>query len=152
MTKQLSRSWAVFYIIMIGVFHLVSGFWELLIGVATMESTSSGIYFLLDVYRDYSIMLSGVTFLIGIGLLLRLNFARILAIVLAWWNLFTAPIIDIWWSIYSISIKKFLVVTSSWSNLWLGTVAVILVISLVRIYIIRMLNISRAGYVFLKER
>ena len=150
MTKQLSKNWANFHVVVIGIFHLISGLWELGAGVTTMESTPSGIHFLLDAYRNYLVILGGITFLIGIFLLLRFNFARVLAIVLAWWNLFTAPLSDIWWFVYSTSIKKFLVANPSIS-VYLYTIILILILTFIRIYIIRMLNISRAGRVFLKE-
>ncbi len=151
MTKQLSKNRANCHVVAIAIFHLISGVWELLIGVTTMESTPSEIYFLLDAYRNYLAMLSVITFFIGILLLLlRFNFARTLAIILAWWNLFTIPIINIWWPIYSISVKK-LLVTDSWFGLWAHTGITILIVLAIRIYIIHMLNISRAGRVFLKE-
>lgn len=150
MTKQLTRKWAIFHVVVIGIFHLISGVWELLIGATTMEYIPSGIHFLLDTYRSYLAMLSIVTFLIGILLLLRFNFARVLAIILAWWNLFTIPIINIWWQVYSTSVKK-LLVTDSWFNLWAYTGIIMLIILSIRVYIIRMLNISRAGYVFLDK-
>ena len=150
MTKQLSRNWAILHVVIIGIFHLVSGLWELLVGATAMESTPSGVHFLLDIYRSYLGTLSIVTFFIGIFFLLRFNFARILAIILAWWNLFTAPFFAIWWYIYSESIRNITVENLSISE-YLYAIVLVSVISATRIYIIRMLNISRAGYVFLDK-
>jgi len=150
MTKQLSRNWANFHVVIIGIFYLVSGVWEICL-VATQGQYFSGSHLLLNIFRQYLGILAGITIILGIFLLCKLNFARVLVIGLAWWNLFTAPLFDIWWSIYSISIKKFLI-TDSWSGLWMDTAIVVMIMTLIRIYIIRMLNISRAGYVFLKER
>ena len=147
-TKQLSKKLAIFHVAVIAIFHLISGVWELLVGATAMESTPSGIHFLLDIYRSYLGTLSIVTFFIGILFLLRFNFARILAIILAWWNLFTAPFFAIWWYIYSESIRNITVENLSISE-YLYAIFLISIISATRIYIIRMLNISRAGYVFL---
>ena len=150
MTKQLSKNRATFRVVIIGIFHLISGVWALLVGATALESMPSGIHFLLDAYRDYMFKLSMATFIIGILLLLLFNFARVLAIILAWWNLFAAPAFLIWWNIYVIVIKKFLI-TDSWFNLWQSVIIVTIIMTLIRIYIIRMLNVSKAGYVFLKK-
>lgn len=150
MAQQLSRNQANFHVVAIAIFYLISGVWELLIGATAMESTPSGIYFLLDAYRSYLAMLSAVTFFIGLLLLLRFNFARVLAIVLAWWNLFTIPIINIWWHVYSESIRNIIVKNLSMPEYFYIIILTLLILSL-RIYIIHMLNISRAGYVFLKK-
>jgi len=119
-----------------------------------MESTPPGIYFLLDVYRNYAINLGRITILVGmsicISILFRLKFIRLLTLILAWWNLFTAPLIQIWWNIYAISVKEFLV-TDSWINLWIYSTILILIMTVIRIYIIYILRISKAGYIFFKK-
>ena len=149
MTKQLTKNRAIFHIAVIGIFHLISGYWEGCLA-ATEGQYFSGFHLLLNIYRQYLGILAGITLIIGIFLLCKFNFGRVLAIILAWWNLFTAPLFDIWWAIYTISIKKFLI-TDSWSGLWMDTAIVVIIMTLIRIYIIRMLNISRAGYVFLNK-
>lgn len=151
----LSVKWARINVILIGMFYLISGIWEYFLGLTQMKWMPPGIYFLLDVYRSYTVNLGRVTILVGIllgiGILYRIKFIRLLALSLAWWNLFTAPLIHIGWNIYAIFIKGFLV-TDFWFNLSSFYLAVlILLLTFIRIYIISMLRISKAGYIFLKE-
>lgn len=135
----------------IGIFYLISGIWEYLVGLTQEESISSGVYYLLDVYRNYAEHLGIITILVGIAFLIMPKFTRWLVLILAWWNLFTAPIIDVWWSIYSISIKK-ISVTNSWLGLWLYTFALISLLSLIRIYIIYKLRVPKKGQSLLRKR
>lgn len=151
MSTQLSEKWAKVNIVLIGVFYLISGIWEYLVGLTQEESIPPGIYFLLDVYRNYAEHLGIITILVGIGFLIMPKFIRWLVLILAWWNLFTAPIIQIWWYIYAILIKK-ISVTDSWLDLWLYTIVLILILTFIRLYIIYTLRISRAGYIFLKKK
>lgn len=155
MNTRLSSKWAKINIFFIGIFYLMSGIWECLIGLTQMESTPTGIYFLLDLYRGYTTIIGHITILTGLGLLLgiffRINLVRVLAIILASWNLFTSPLIEIWWNLYSILIKKFLV-TDSWLSLWGHSFILILIYSSVRFYIIYILRVYKAGYIFLKEK
>jgi len=149
MTKLVGGIRPYFHVVMIGIFHLISGFFE--IGLAaTQGQYFSGFHLLLNIYRQYLEILGWVTIIIGILLFCRINLARVVAIVLAWWNLFTAPIIDIWWYMYVVIIKKFLVGSSSFP-IHLSDFTSILIMTLIRIYIIRILSISRAGYIFIKR-
>jgi len=150
MTKQLSKNRAIFHITVIGIFHLISGLWEGILAV-TQGQYFPGSHSLLNIYRQYLGMLALLTIILGILLLFKVNFARVLAISLAWWNLFTAPVFLIWWNIYAIVIKKFLVANLSVSTYLFGFVVMVM-IALTRIYIIRMLNVSRAGYIFLNKK
>ena len=119
-------------------------------GLTQAESIHTGTYFLLDVYRSYVTIIGWITISVGLGLLSKINLARLLAIILSWWNLLASPLIEIWWNLYSISIKKFLV-TDSWSALWSHSFILILIYTFVRLYVIYMLRISKAGHIFLKE-
>ncbi len=150
MDKRLSDKWAKINVIAIGIFYIVSGIWEYLVGLTQEESISSGVYFLLDIYRNYAINLGLITILIGICLLFRAKLIRLAAIILAWWNLFTVPIIGIWWPIYAISIKKFSI-TNSWFALWIYSIILIFIMTAVRLYIIYVLSMPRAGSIFLKK-
>jgi len=127
----------------IGIFYLISGVWEYLVGLFHGESVLKSC-FLLDVYRSYAEHLGIITIFVGIAFLILPRFTRWLVLILAWWNLFTAPIIDVWWSIYSISIKK-ISVTNSWLGLWLYTFVLISLLSLIRIYIIYKLRVPKKG-------
>jgi len=153
--KNIPEKWAKINIIAIGIFYVISGSWEYLVGLTQEESIPLGAYFLLDVYRKYLEGIGVITILIGIGILcgvfFRLKFIRFLALILAWWNLFTAPIIEIWWSVYSITVKKFST-TDSWLGLWLHSLILIAIMTVLRLYIIDMLKISKAGFIFLKKR
>ena len=151
MNAKLSEKRARLHIIIIGMFYLISGVWEYLVGLTQAESIGSGKYFLLDVYRNYAIILGLGTIIVGIVFLFKVKIARLLALTLAWWNLFTAPLLDIWWNIYAISIKKFLI-TDSWRDLWIASAVLITIMTLIRFYIIYMLRVSKAGYVFFKKR
>lgn len=151
MDTRLSEKWAKINVVVIGIFYLISGIWEYFVGVTQAEGLSADVYFLLGAYRDYLMMFGRITILIGILLLFRINFARLSAIILAWWNLFTAPLFDIWWVVYAVFIKKFLAYTPSFSaNAF--DIMVILGMTGMRIYIIYMLRISKSGYIFLRKK
>lgn len=155
----LSVKWARINIIIIAVFYLISGIWEYSLCLTQMGWMPRGFYFLLDVYRSYAVTLGCLTILAGmllyIGVLFRFNFVRLLALILAWWNLLTVPLIHIWWNVYAISIKKFFI-TDSWLKLPLyspfHSAILIVILTFMRIYVISMLEISKAGYIFLKEK
>lgn len=149
--SRLSEKRAVVNVNAIGIFYIISGIWEYLIGLTQAESIGPNIYFLLDVYRNYAMIIGGVTILIGLGLLFKINLARLLAIILAWLNLLTSPLIGIWWNIYAIVIKKFSA-TDSWLSLWLYSFILILIMSAIRLYIIYILRVSKVGYIFLKKK
>ena len=146
MGKQLLRERANMHVRIIGIFYIISGIWEYLHGF----QGDSLAYFLVGIYHNYVVYLGLFTIVIGIGILLRRNLCRKLALILAWWNLFTAPILDQWWFIYAVKIKK-IFIGSAPSLFWLWTIGIIILVSITRIYIIYMLRISKAGYIFLKE-
>ena len=131
----------------IGVFYVITGIWEYF---HFLQGDSIN-YYLLDLYRNYVVLLGCFTVITGFGLLFNNNFFRLCAILLAWWNIFTVPILDVWWPVYSILIKKFLVI-NSWLMLWFWTGVIILATVLIRIYIIYMLRINKAGYILLSHR
>ncbi len=151
MQSQLSEKKAKLYVIIIAVFHLVSGVWEFLMGLTQGESISLETYFFLDIYRSYLGIIGLITILLGILLFFRLNMIRLIVIALAWWNLFMSPLLMIWWDIYAILIKGFLV-TDSWFGLWIETLVITVVLTIVRLYIINMLKLSKAGYIFLRKK
>ena len=151
MTDLLSEKKVKFHLTIIGSFYTASAVWEFLLGITMYESKSPGSYFLLDIYRNYMIVLSIITFLIGRGLLYKINLARIVAVIIAWWNLFTSPLIGIWWSIYSIETQKFFI-TDLKISFWITYLIIFSLSTFFRIYIIRTLNIKRAGYLFLKKK
>src|SRR3989338_7146384 len=154
MDTRLSEKQARIRILMVAIFYLISGFWEYLVGLAQEESISTGIYFLLDTYRSYAVNLGLITMWVGIliiiGMLFKIKIIRALALILAWWNLFTAPIIAIWWNIYAVLVKRF-ETTDSWLGLWVYTILLLSIITAIRLYIISMLRVSKAGYVFSKK-
>ena len=133
----------------IGIFYMVSGFWEVLL-LMSGESLGDN-YYLLEIYHRYVVILGLFTFLIGIGILLRNNLCRAIALILAWWNLFTAPLFSIWWYIYSVNIKEFLL-GSPLPQVIIYTAILTVILSAVRIYIIYMLSTKRAGRVFLGNK
>jgi len=135
---------------MIGIFYLISGVWEVCLG-AVQGQYFSGYNPLLNFYRGYLNILGLITLIVGILLFCRINFVRIIAIILAWLNLFTVPIIYVWWYLYVIIIKKFLVANTSFLS-YFSDFSLMLILSLIRIYIIRILSISRAGYIFIKRK
>ena len=92
MTKQLSRNWAIFHVAVIGIFHLISGFWQFLLGAASEEGVVVKASIVSEMYASYLIIFGPITIVIGILLLFRLNFARLSTIALAWWNLFIGPL------------------------------------------------------------
>lgn len=146
MNRALTKKSAQKHIITIGVFYLISGIWEIILG---MEYASLDL-FLLNLRREYVMLIGLLSIVVGFGLLNKNNICRILALILAWWNLFTVPFIDIWLSIYTIQIKKISTVYS-WLNFWLWTIGILAAVTAVRIYIIYMLKVSKAGYIFLKR-
>jgi hypothetical protein len=148
MSAQLSEKWAKVNVVIIAAFYLISGAWEYLVGLTQAEGLDRADYFLLGTYRDYLMILGRITIIIGIVLLFRINFARIAAIILAWWNLFTGPLLYIWWLIYAVYIKKFLAITPSFFA-YTFEITVLLAMTVIRIYIIYMLRISKSGYIFL---
>lgn len=151
MEERLSRKWAVINVVMIGLFHIISGIWEYLVGLTRAENIGSGKYFLLDVSRSYGMNLGRITIFLGIAILLfRFRFIRWLTLILAWWNLFAAPLIDIWWLVYDMEIEK-ISASTSLLMLFIGTTIIILIMTVSRLYIISMLKISKAGYLFLKR-
>jgi len=143
MTKQLTRKWANFHVVVIGIFHLISGTWQFLLGTSGKEGISFEAGVFLEIYATHVIIFAPITIVVSILLLLKLNFARLSAIALAWWNLFFGPFVLIYWGISTNNLC-----TSS-GNLF--EFILLVTIILIRIYIIRMLNISRAGYVFLDK-
>ncbi|MBL7084961.1 MAG: hypothetical protein ISS43_02495 [Candidatus Omnitrophica bacterium] len=150
MNAQLSEQKAKFHAVIIGIFYLISGIWEFMMGITELESTPSGVYFLLDIYRDYLITLGVITILVGAVLLFRINIGRLAALVLAWWNLFTGILIGIWFEIYTLLVIKTGTVPSLLGYI-LYEVLLIFACIMIRLYIINMLKISKAGYVFLRK-
>jgi len=146
MVNKLSEKWARININSIGVFYIVSGIWEILL---IMEGDRLAKYYLVGIRSGYLSLLGLLTIIIGIGLLFRGNTFRLLALVLAYWNLFTVPIIDIWWLVYRVYVKKTSVIYSSY-NLWFWSIGILAVVTLVRLYVIYMISVSKAGYIFLK--
>ena len=143
MTKQLTRNWANFHVVVIGIFYLISGTWQFLLGVSGEEGVSFKASVFSEIYATHVIIFAPVTIVVGILLLFKLNVARLSAIALAWWNLFFGPFVLIYWNI-------------STNNLFINSAylfefVLLLTIIVIRIYIISMLNISRAGYIFLKK-
>lgn len=151
MRTQLSRKWAIINVIIIAFFYLISGVWEILVGETQGTGFGGGPYYLMEVHKNYLIILGRITFFVGIGLLLRINLFRIAALILAWLNLFTAPIVDIWWDIYIGHIKKALTVDWSFESI-IYMFITILIMAVIRLYIIYMLNASTAGHVFLRKK
>jgi len=146
MENRLSIRSAQIHIITIGIIYLISGLWECLLIMEYESSTFPA----LAVRRQYLTLLGLTTIAIGIGLIAKKNVFRIFAIILAWWNLFSIPIIDFLWSMYTIRVIK-ISNLSSWLNFWVWTVAIWVIITGIRIYVIYMLRVSKAGYVFLKD-
>lgn len=146
----MNESKAKLHIKIIGIYYIISGIWEYLSGLMQAESIPPRIYFILDIYRNYLTYLGLITILMGIIILFKVNFARLAVICLAWWNLFTSPLLDIWWVIYAVDIKKFLVRDHSISSFLYSFFLTIILVA-IRIYIIYILRISKAGYIFLKE-
>jgi len=143
MTKLVGGIRPYFHVVMIGIFHLISGSFEIWCSAIDQYGIK---YPLLNMYNNYSIVIGLITIIIAFFLFLKTNLARILAIFLAWWNLFSAPALWIVWHIYvdKISIESF----SEWL---IYTTVLILLMTLIRIYIIRILSISRAGCLFIKK-
>lgn len=146
MNKQLSEKLANIHVRIIGIFYLISGVWEYL---HIMEAESL-VSHLINIYHVYVAWLGFATVLIGIGILYKINLARRLALILAWWNLFTSPILDIWLYIYTVVIKK-IFVSRSICFVIIYTIILITLLSSVRVYIIYMLRIPKAGYLFSKN-
>ncbi len=151
MNRRLSEKWAGINVNAIGIFYILSGIWEYLLGLTQLESTPSGVYFLLDIYRSYLSILGIITILVGFVFLFRINFARLLVLLLAWWSLFTSPLLGIWFEIYTSLIIKQGAIESFWGFI-VSEILIILLLSLARIYIIYMLRVPKAGYIFLKEK
>jgi len=147
MTKQLSKNWANFHVVIIGIFHLISGLWQFLLGATGEEGVIVKASIASEIYASYLIFFGPITIVVGILLFFRLNFARLSAIFLAWWNLFSGPLLWISWHIYTNNLSAGSLL--KWAAYIIG---LFLILTSIRIYIIRMLNISRAGYVFLKEK
>lgn len=155
MNTQLSKKQAKIRIGVIALFYLMSGIFEYFGGLTAGDMILPKNCFLLDAYFNYSVKLGLITIFVGIGLLLsllfRIRIIRWLALILAWWNLFTGPAIYIWWDIYSIWIKGFLSLTPSiWA--WIFSIAQLCVIAVIRIYIIRTLSVDRAGHIFIRNK
>jgi len=153
MTTQLSEKWAKINVVVIGMFYLISGMGEYLMSEILGEGLggrAKGLFFL-GPYQNYLTILGVVTFFLGVGLLFRINLARILALILAWWNLFTSPLFHIWWSIYTGFIKKVSNVDLSISGV-VFTLILLSVMTIIRFYIIYVLKTSKAGYVFFRDK
>lgn len=151
MAIRLSEKWSEINVDIIGGLYIIFGIWEFLLGLGQLENITHGTYFLLDVYRNYLLLLGLTTFLVGITLLFKLNIARLFAIVLAWWNLFTSPLIHIWFEIYTTTyIRKSII--ESLPKYIIGEIFVITFAMIIRLYIIYILRISKAGYIFLKKK
>jgi len=148
MTKLIAGIRPYFHVVMIGIFYLISGVWEVCLG-AVQGQYFSGYNPLLNFYRGYLGMLGMITIIIGILLFFRVNFARIIAIILAWSNLFIAPA---FWFIWHICIEKMPSDSVSFPQWLIYSIVLISILSLIRIYIIRILSISRAGYIFIKKK
>lgn len=148
MHKQLSEKWARINVNMIAIFYLISGFFEYLL-VMRGESES---YFLLAIYHNYVAWLGFFTFIVGISLFFKTDISRRLALILAWWNLFTAPLLEIWWILYKVYIKKWSALPDSLLFMCGGVVIIIAIITIIRLYIIYMLRIDKAGYIFFKKK
>jgi hypothetical protein len=139
--NKLLRKKEKIYVFMVGIFYLISGIWEYLLGLTQLESTPPGVYFLLDLYRKYAVNLGLITIFAGIAFLLlfRFHIFRLIVLILTWWNLFTTPLIVVWWNIYAISIKR-LLITYSWFALWVYSIIIISVLTFIRIYIINIVK------------
>lgn len=149
MTKQIPETWAEMHIAAIGIFCLVSGIWEFLVGIGPVDIRMMD-DFLLSLHWRYLCILGIITFFSAIFLFFRINFFRLVVIAIAWWNLFTAPLIAIWYYIYVGIIKKFLSINFSISSCT-SLFILFSIMTLIRIYIIRTLSISRAGSIFIKK-
>ncbi|MCX5701162.1 MAG: hypothetical protein NTZ63_06455 [Candidatus Omnitrophica bacterium] len=147
MINKLSEKCARINSIIIGSFYIISGIWEILL---IMEGDRLAEYYLAGIRSGYLSLLGPLTIIIGTGLLFRSNTFRRLALVLAYWNLFTVPIIDIWWLIYRVYIKKTSAIYSL-SNLCLWSVGILAVITLIRLYVIYMLGASKTGHIYLER-
>lgn len=132
----------------IGGFYLLSGFWEILLA-ETEHLYTKGFYFL-DLYRNYAYYLGWSTFFTGILILCKFNIGRLLALGLAFWNIGLTLIIQLAFNIYAASVIKSNPVESyiytSVANIIIWTIT-----SYIRLYIISMLRVSKAGYIFLKK-
>ena len=147
MNKQLSKKWANFHVVVIGIFYLISGTWQFLLGATGEEGVIVKASIASEMYASYLIIFGPITIVVGILLLFKLNFARLSVIVLAWWNIFISPLLWISWHIYTNNLSPDSLLR------WITyTIGLFLMLTALRIYIICMLNISRAGYIFLKER
>ena len=66
MSTQLSEKKAKLHIVIIGIFYIISGILEYLLGLTQLESIPSGTHFFLDIYRNYLCMLGLITILVGL--------------------------------------------------------------------------------------
>jgi len=139
MTEKMSFKKATVYVGLIGAFYIISGVWEILVGLTQAESIFYGRYYLLDVYRAFAMSLGLITICVGIGFLFKKSLFRLPVLILAWANLFIAPIVEIWWPVYAILLKKFSS-TSSWLGLCLQSITIIGILTIIRLYIIKKLN------------
>jgi len=154
MSNQISGKSADLQVNIIGIFYLFSALHEIFFGLFAYESvTSPG--FSMDPIRNYNhylLILGIISFAVSIGIFCRSNFARKGAIALTWWDLFTAPAIDIYMDYYTRVVRKLEVLYVSTGMYYLYTALLFLIMSAIRIYIINTLNTSRAGYVFLEKK
>lgn len=148
MSKQLSEKWAKRHIMTIGMFYVFSGIWLYLIGGSGETGVSFGDSVLSEIYSTYAVIIGPITVLTGILLMVELKLSRLVAIALAWWNLFIGPFVLIFWNMYTISTGKL----SSSTSLWVTVAIIILIMTAIRLFIIYMLRPSKAGYLFLKEK
>lgn len=148
MNNGLSEKWAKINVNLIAIFYLISGYFEFLL----MMRGETKSYFLLNIYHSYVGIIGAVTFIIGITLFFKNRTSRLAALAIAYWNIFTAPLLEIWWITYKIYIKGWSSRPLSPLLMWLETGILILIITFIRIYIIYMLRISKAGWIFLKDK
>ena len=155
MNKLISEKRADMHINFVGIFCVASGMWELFLGLFAYESVTP-LYVSgrdpLHIYNTYILILGLISIVIGMGIFSRFNFSRKAAIVLAVWNIFSNPVISIFMDFYLVFIRKISEITMPFPQYVFVLFLNMFLLIIPRIYIIYILRISKAGYIFLKKK
>jgi hypothetical protein len=135
--------------LIVATFYIVSGIWEWLL---IMEGDRLGGYFLVIMREHYLLFLGLLSITTGIGLFFRNNLFRVIALVLAYWNIVISPLIEIWWIHYNIHYTKKISLSALSLLTWLEIAVVITAMTLVRVYVIYVLKIDSSGGITEKDQ
>jgi hypothetical protein len=146
MDNRIPERRANLHINIIIAINLLSSIWQFLFAMQGAGCATPAC----SVRYQFTSYLGTVTFLVAVCLFTKINFFRLCAIGIAWCNLVASPLVEILENIYLYRLGKTNYIYPKKSLIIIELCLVVVMIA-VRVYIIYMLSVSKAGYIFTKE-